>query len=279
MDSTDFEKLLFLYCKFSNKNHYDFFPYKFGCFSFLSYQDKRVLIKQGVLEDAEKFSLSEIYRGKKQYLDSLKHEDKLTLNKFAAQHKKIKGKELVKKTYRDFPYYASKSEIAEKVMNENELSEISNSVDSDNKKALFTLGYEGLTIDAYIDKLISNNIKLVIDVRKNPLSMKYGFSKNRMKTYLEKAGIDYAHIPGLGIISKQRENLNTKADYNELFKLYKKEVLSENEKDIDRVIQLLNDYNRAALTCFEADHTYCHRHKVTDWIKNKKLINEEIIHI
>jgi hypothetical protein len=37
LQSTDCEKLLFNFCQQTGKNHYDFFPYKYGPFSFLSY--------------------------------------------------------------------------------------------------------------------------------------------------------------------------------------------------------------------------------------------------
>ena len=57
LKSTDMEKLLFAYCVENRNNYYDFFPYKFGCFSFLSYQDKRVLTKQEFLDEGEHFKL------------------------------------------------------------------------------------------------------------------------------------------------------------------------------------------------------------------------------
>src|SRR3989304_7086803 len=37
LQSTDCEKLLFNFCQKTGKNHYYFFPYKYGPFSFLSY--------------------------------------------------------------------------------------------------------------------------------------------------------------------------------------------------------------------------------------------------
>ncbi|MBK6650144.1 MAG: DUF488 domain-containing protein [Betaproteobacteria bacterium] len=42
---------------------------------------------------------------------------------------------------------------------------------------LFTLGYEGLTIDAFIARLQAAQVKTVVDVRELPLSRKKGFSK------------------------------------------------------------------------------------------------------
>ena len=53
--SLDFQKLLFLYCReVEEKPAYEFVPYKFGGFSFTSYDDRRRLIEQGLLVDEER---------------------------------------------------------------------------------------------------------------------------------------------------------------------------------------------------------------------------------
>ncbi|RKY90674.1 MAG: DUF488 domain-containing protein, partial [Ignavibacteriae bacterium] len=228
----------------------------------ISYQDKRVLISQGVLGDTENFSL----KTTNSYLRKLKPPDKETILNFASTAKRMKGEDLVKKTYIDYPYFAIKSKIAKEILNRSQLQKVKNSVTLSDEQTLFTIGYEGLTIDAYINKLILNNVSLVIDVRKNPLSMKYGFSKTKMKTYLEKAGIKYEHIPELGIDSKMRKELKTPDDYKKLFKYYKKALLPKRRDSIKKVIEFFNQYNRIALTCFEAEHESCHRHKITQWL-------------
>src|SRR5258707_4980 len=52
--STDFQKLLFLYTREGEPTpSYDFVPYRFGCFSFTSYADKRRLMEQGLIEEDE----------------------------------------------------------------------------------------------------------------------------------------------------------------------------------------------------------------------------------
>ncbi len=275
LDNTDFEKLLFNYCQFSRRNHYDFFPYKYGGFSYISYQDRRVLISQGLLDNVDKFILIK----NENYLNRLNHDDQKSLAEFTHAFKNTRGNDLIRRTYREHPYYAIKSEIAQRLLNKKEFAEVRKLKNFPTRKTLFTLGYEGLTIDAYINKLISNNIALVIDVRKNPLSMKYGFSKVKMKSYLERAGVKYVHIPQLGIISELRKNLKTKTDYEELFELYKEKILPENLESINIVKELTNKYKRVALTCFESDHTSCHRHKITDWLESDSSFKEEIIHI
>ena len=42
---------------------------------------------------------------------------------------------------------------------------------------IFTFGYEGLPLKAFIARLKSAGIQTVVDVRANPLSRKPGFSK------------------------------------------------------------------------------------------------------
>lgn len=274
LDSTDFEKLLFLYCKKINQNYYDFFPYKFGCFSHISYQDKRVLVKQGFLKESEKFEL----HTKQKFINKLKEEDRQSLTQFSLRWKNTLGNKLIRETYLRYPKYAAKSEIASKILTEGELLEIHNKNKVSDRKALFTTGYEGITIDEYINKLIANNIKLVIDVRKNPLSMKYGFSKTKMKSYLESAGIKYVHLPELGIISGLRKNLESQNDYEKLFENYAAKILPSNFDSIKKILELLNNYNRVTLTCFEADHKSCHRHKITEWLE-KHSFTDPIIHI
>lgn len=275
LNNTDFEKLLFLYCMFAKKNHYDFFPYKYGCFSHISYQDKRVLMKQGFLKESETFVLAK----KENYLQVVTDEDKALLEKFSAQFRNCRGNTLIKQTYLGYPHYASKSEIAESVLDGEELAIVKTHNKREIKKTLFTLGYEGLTIDSYINKLITNNVAVVIDVRRNPLSMKYGFSKTKLKLYLEKAGIAYFHIPQLGIESKLRKNLENPSDYKALFEIYKNDHLPTKREHLETVKKLLDEYKRAALTCFEAEHLFCHRNKITEWLENDVTFNEKIEHI
>lgn len=60
---------------------------------------------------------------------------------------------------------------------------------------LFTLGYEGLTIEAFIARLQAAQVKTVVDVRELPMSRKKGFSKTAFCTALATHGIAYLHAP------------------------------------------------------------------------------------
>ncbi len=195
LGNTDCEKLLFKFCQLTGKNHYDFFPYQYGPFSFVSYYDKRRLTELGLLEVADDFQLSVTQHS---YLADLKLGDRVTLARLKSMG--IRGQSLIRKIYREYPQFASRSKIVNDLLDENEVKIIQSYWNFDNSPAVFTIGYEGLTIDAFLYKLITRNIMAVVDVRNNPQSMKYGFSKKSFREYIEKAGMKYIHIPDLAFL-------------------------------------------------------------------------------
>ena len=145
--------------------------------------------------------------------------------------------------------------------------QVLNEILKQTEKCLFTIGYEGRSIDEYLNLLIKHNIKILLDVRKNPISRKYGFSKKTLQKTTENLGIEYLHIPELGISSQLRQNLNTKEDYEKLFSLYKKKILPLRENELKQIITNLNRKKRVALTCFESDPSFCHRHCIAASLK------------
>ena len=100
---------------------------------------------------------------------------------------------------------------------------------------IFTIGYEGRSLDAFLNTLIANNIKALVDIRNNPVSMKYGFTGRSLKHYVEETGIKYISIPQLGIESRHRKNLNNQEDYINLFKIYEREILPQRNDKMARL--------------------------------------------
>jgi uncharacterized protein (DUF488 family) len=268
LQSMDCEKLLFNFCQQTGKNHYDFFPHKYGPFSFLSYYDKRRMIELGLLKSAEDFQLNT----KHSYLNELTPADKTALLKFKSAMVDLRGDKLVQKTYREFPQYTSRSKIVNKNFTPEELKQLQFAWNIDTKPAVFSIGYEGLTIDAFLNKLIANNIMLVVDVRHNPQSMKHGFSKKTFKDYIEKAGMKYIHIPELGIPASLRKGLGTSVSHESLFRKYETELLPNHDEAQKRLISLIAEYSRVALVCFESDHHYCHRNTLVEHLQKKKSL-------
>jgi uncharacterized protein (DUF488 family) len=136
---------------------------------------------------------------------------------------------------------------------------------------LFTIGYEGISIEAFINTLIHNDIRLLCDVRKNPLSRKFGFSKGKLEHITGRVGIKYVHIPELGIESDKRTSLETIEDYKRLFSDYA-EMLPNLTPLIERVYALLHSEVRIALMCYEKKPEMCHRHVIKDYIANTHTI-------
>ncbi len=276
LKKTDMQKLLFLYCQRQENRSYDFVPHKYGSFSFQSYADKRTLTKYGLLTDSDNWELTELA---KSTTFDLKKNDRKELDLFRLEYKDLRGRELVKETYLKFPYYAIKSEILNKVLNNDEQKKIAEIIPNQNEKAFFTIGYEGISLEQYLNVLIRKNVKLLCDVRKNPLSMKYGFSKNQLKNACNEIGIEYLHIPELGISSKKRINLDTQEDYNKLFDEYDNTILVEEYDKVLELTHLINKYNRIAITCFEETAKKCHRSRVANAVSNIPNWNIPIRHI
>jgi uncharacterized protein (DUF488 family) len=277
LDKIQLQKLLFLHSRYETKKKtYDFVPYKYGCFSFQANADLKTLKKYGIVDDTK------IYWSKvddTNYLVQLNNDDKKIVSDFSIIYKNKSSRDLIKLTYNRYPYYAINSIIAEKHLSKEELKKIDDLKPEETKTTLFTIGYEGISFEHYLNKLIRNNIKVLCDVRKNALSMKYGFSKTQLKTACESLGITYIHIPEVGINSDKRKQLNCQKDYDLLFDEYKLNNLSQTVNYQKEILNLLKKSKRIALTCFEADSCQCHRTHLAEAISNLKEFKYVIEHL
>lgn len=109
--------------------------------------------------------------------------------------------------------------------------------------------------------------------------MKYGFSKSHLKRFCESVGIEYVHIPEVGIQSDKRQSLNTQQDYNLLFEDYKSNYLTNTVVVQQQIIKILKDKRRIALTCFEANICQCHRKPLAESITAIANYDFELKHI
>lgn len=257
------QKYLFLFTRTQNKKAFDFVPYRYGCFSFQANQDLATLQKYGYLEIAQQ-NTGRFIRIKEEgnYLSMITKQDKSAMLDTKKNFGALKQDELIRYTYQKFPYYATKSTIAEKLLTIDELNAIEQQKRLFNNTCLFSIGYEGITLETYINKLIINDVRVLCDVRKNAFSQKYGFSKSQLKTACEGVGIQYVHFSELGIVSDKRQELNTQNDYNQLFLEYEQTSLKENTEALFRLRNLLRSKKRIAVTCFENNPTQCHRTRV-----------------
>lgn len=125
------------------------------------------------------------------------------------------------------------------------------------KRALYTIGYEGKTVDRLVASLVADAIAVLVDVRQLPLSRKKGFSKNSLKKELAAAGIDYVHFRELGSPRDARRRLHDDGDYEAFFRAYAQHL----EAHADALNKLSGLFSRApvCLMCYEAEAEKCHR--------------------
>lgn len=250
------QKLLFLVSMRQKKSAFDFVPYKYGCFSFRANADLHTMIKYEQVSKNEKKWKRETSVS---FIDELKPDDKKIITLLKKEFTNVSPQELLRATYTHYPYYAINSTILDTVCTPNEKEKVLEKRNTAEDTCLFTIGYEGISLEAYLNKLLQNNVKVLIDVRKNAMSMKYGFNKSQLKNACEGVHIKYLHFPQVGIASNKRKSLNTQKDYDSLFNDYKESVLKTTETTQNKLLSILKKYKRVALTCFEANQCQCHR--------------------
>jgi uncharacterized protein (DUF488 family) len=272
---TDCQKLMFLFCVRTSQNIYDFFPYKYGACSFVMHQDKLRLTTLGYLTESECYQLTE----PSTFFQQLNLFDQAEINHLVEDIGDLRGDNLLHKVYVEYPYFATQSVVAKTLLNKKEYQFVADAKRSEKMPRLFTIGYEGISIDAYLNKLGYNNIKSLVDVRKNPISKKYGFSKGQLKRYAENIGINYFHLPELGVPSNMRQDLTSSEAYQRLFQYYSTETLPHQTIALNQLRQLVEETGRIALTCFEAEHTSCHRSMISEYFAHDPNFNVPIVHL
>ena len=276
LDKIRLQKLLFLFTQRQQKTEYDFVPYKFGCYSYSAHADLTAMVTRLQLKSDE---TTYTKTDKTDYLQQIKPDDKRFLQEVKANYGGMNARALMKHTYLNYPFYAIRSEVAADILNETELQKVNDAKPKSNTTILFTIGYEGISLEEYLVRLLKNDVKVLVDVRNNPLSMKYGFSKSQLIKYCGYLGIQYLHFPDVGIQSEQRQELNSQNDYDKLFSVYRKNNLSKTTKSQSEILNLLKQHKRIGLTCFEANICQCHRKHLAEAITKLPDWNFELKHI
>jgi len=276
IDKISLQKLLFLFTQSQTKPEYDFIPYKFGCYSYSANADLTTMVSRGILSET---SSHYICNETIDYFETLKEEDKKLMLKVKNNYGKLSANALMKYTYINFPYWAINSVKAKEILTTEQFEKINNLRPESNDIVLFTIGYEGISLEEYLNRLIRNDIKLLVDVRCNPLSMKYGFSKRQLERYCNSLGIEYIHFPEVGIESEQRQALNTQNDYDQLFAVYRKNTLPKTMDTQLKILNLLKINKRIALTCFESNICQCHRKYLAESIERLPDFKYKVKHI
>ena len=142
---------------------------------------------------------------------------------------------------------------------------------------LFTIGYEGKSIDEFKQVLLDNDIGLLLDVRESGRSRKPYFSNGKLREQVTSAGLGYAHMRALGSPREIRNRLYDTLDYETFFKDYRNYLKTLNG-DLSKVAGVVYS-KRVCLMCYEADAKKCHRNILAEEIKKIGGNGLEITHL
>lgn len=261
------QKYLFIFSRSQVEDRiYDFVPYKYGCFSFQANQDLVALEKNGYIAIQDVENSDKLYTLLHNFhaFQDLDLFERKIIEDICLLYGKMSQNELIAYTYKRWPYTAINSVIKQQILNSEELLKVQEQKDKLRKvePMLFTIGYEGFTLENYLNRLIRLNVHTLVDVRKNAFSMKYGFSKAILEKACIGVGIEYVHMPQLGIDSSKRQTLKSQRDYDTLFDEYERTTLKENWSFLLQLRSIVERDNRVCLTCFEKDPRQCHRTRI-----------------
>ncbi len=244
----------------SDHTFYDFVPYKYGPFSFALYRELTGLTRNGYLaHSGDRIVIPRASRQMAQRkIDELPNNTLIEVNELATGHSSLPTEKLLRKVYAEYPWYAARSE--RKDLQPPRLPRLRTA-----PPAVYTIGYEGRSIDSFFRELLRRGVKTILDVRANPVSRKYGFAKSSFSQIADKLEIEYQHKPQLGIPSSLRKPLSDYASYQRLFTQYKKTIARDHRVEVATVAARMNQ-RPTALMCMEKDVKFCHRSRLAEAI-------------
>lgn len=125
-------------------------------------------------------------------------------------------------------------------------------------RRLFTIGYEGKTLDEFLGRLCEAGVETLLDVRAVAASRRPGFSKTALSGALAERGIGYRHLRALGTPADGRTAARA-GRVAEMRRIYAGQL--ETPEAGLQMEQALGEAAEkpSALLCFEAAAAGCHR--------------------
>lgn len=127
---------------------------------------------------------------------------------------------------------------------------------------LYSVGYEGRTIEGFCELLTLTGVQELVDVRLTPLSRKPGFSKRRLGDALADVGIGYQHERELGNPPDNRAPFRS-SDPSRGRARYRAQLSNGAGPALHHLIANARERD-VVILCVEADPFHCHRQVITD---------------
>lgn len=228
---------------------YDFVPYRYGPYSFALYRDWRALAAAGLtLDDGEGGNSFRITKAGQSLADE-------TPDEFVAiadsTHEEWSGKTtkaLIDDVYERYPWFAHRSE-RDGGKHKRKMQAA--------KLAVYTVGYQGLSVDAFLNLLISRGITHLVDTRFTPQSRVYGYHATTLQRLCGYVDISYKSEPMLGVPKLVRARFLRSRNHAKFAEDYAR-ILNDNPDRVRESARLVAT-NPTAVMCYERDVHDCHR--------------------
>lgn len=238
------------------KTFYEFLPYLYGPYSFTLNHEIDSLVRFGYVKLPEENDIELTNIGKK---NSALHRDPRLDRDFELLHNSygsLSQNALLTRVYEKYPWYTANSKSISKRKSSVKQAQCAN----------YTVGYQSFQVDGLLNHLLHEGIAALIDTRSNPISRRFGFHKSTLQRLCKSVGIVYTHIPELGVPSSWRQELDSEAAYQELFRRYTNEILSE-QATILKTVAVDMKQRPTALLCREKEPKCCHRSFLAEKLK------------
>lgn len=135
---------------------------------------------------------------------------------------------------------------------------------------LFTIGYEGASVDGLIAALKDAGVTLLVDTRERAQSRRKGFSKTALGQALAEGGIGYRHLRALGTPPAVRKDYKLTHDFASMRRGFLAHLATQGEalEELGRLVAS----GPVALLCYEANPAECHRSLIAGRLRELGLI-------
>lgn len=136
--------------------------------------------------------------------------------------------------------------------------------DATAERIIFTIGYEGQTLEQFIQRLGAHRVGVVVDIREAPVSKRHGFTKRELQAKLKAAGVGYIMKREWGNPKRKAGGVDERRDPRGAMTAYT-EYLAPHIVDAAAFVQDIMP-RRPAFLCYEAEPFHCHRSRFTSLV-------------
>ncbi len=147
----------------------------------------------------------------------------------------------------------------------------------DEETLLYTIGFTKKSAENLVNKLKSNNVTKILDIRLSPNSQQAGYAKQDTLEYILRLnGIKYEHNSLLAPTKEILEEYRKEGNWEKYEKDFN--LLLEDRKSNVKINWDHEENKRICLLCTESEPNKCHRRLVAEYLA-KELKAIKIIHI